>query len=72
MDESMKCECGNDTFWYFGTFVRCPKCYQEYKRTETVVRSVEVEHWTRRWSVDGENAHGNWEHSNAEQLKNII
>ncbi len=32
MDESTTCECGNEVFWFFGHFVRCPKCYKEYGR----------------------------------------
>lgn len=32
MDESFRCDCGNDEFWYFlyDTKIRCTKCYAEY------------------------------------------
>ena len=31
MNESLICECGNQNFWYFWTYVRCTKCFNEYK-----------------------------------------
>lgn len=31
MNESLKCECGNETFWMFPTSVcRCTKCFNNY------------------------------------------
>ena len=29
MAKSIKCEYGNDTFWYFRDFMRCTKCLSE-------------------------------------------
>lgn len=37
MDKSITCECGNDKFLYFGSFVKCTNCKNEFKETvETV------------------------------------
>lgn len=30
MDDPIKCECENDKFWWFGEFIRCQKCFNEY------------------------------------------
>ncbi len=30
MDESFKCKCGNNLFWFFEKYVRCVYCYNEY------------------------------------------
>lgn len=35
MDKSISCECGSDQFWYFGEYVRCPKCFNEMKLITT-------------------------------------
>jgi hypothetical protein len=45
MDESFICECGNEKFWYFIEFVRCPKCYNEY-----VYKKGKKELWLRRYN----------------------
>ena len=33
MDISFKCDCGNNTFWYFDEEdkIRCMKCYREHR-----------------------------------------
>lgn len=60
MDESLKCECGNEEFWFFWNYVRCPKCSNEYKKTLTY--KGEVEYWVRRWNKE-EMKFNNWEHT---------
>jgi hypothetical protein len=62
MDESIKCECGNIKFWYFGSYVRCPKCLNEMKQTNTG-REFEInyETWIRRWNNE-QHIYSNWEH----------
>ncbi len=58
MDKNIKCECGEDSFWYFGEYVRCRSCFNEYKHTTT--KEIK-ELWLRRF--DKENSRfGNWEH----------
>jgi len=61
MDESIKCECGNDKFWWFEDFVRCPECHNEYKIT--TAHSVSVsEYWMRRFNKEENCYNENWEH----------
>ena len=60
MDESLKCECGETKFWYFGGYVRCPKCFNEMKETTTGREKVK-EPWLRRFNNEN-NQYGNWEH----------
>ena len=57
MDESITCECGNDKFWWFGEFSRCPKCYNEYKKDG-------AEYWLRRFNKEENCYNENWEHFN--------
>lgn len=52
MDELFTCECGNDTFWYFGGLVRCPKCFNEYRQTGDMF-------WMRKWKPE-EKRYGSW------------
>lgn len=59
MDESIKCECGNDKFWWFGEFLRCPICFNEYKRTGNG-----KEYWLRRFNKEENYYNENWEHFN--------
>ena len=61
MDKSIKCECGNNTFWYFKTFVRCTKCWNEYK--ETTNFNHETEFWMRRFNKVEKKYNPNWEHA---------
>ena len=72
MDESVKCECGNENFWYFWGYVRCPNCYNEYKQTiiepnDRAIKSarnpVIVENWVRRMNKVT-HSFDNWEHYN--------
>ena len=64
MDESIKCECGLDRFWYFGEKVRCPRCLNEYKVTVTYddVNSYEKS-LVRRFNSE-EHRYNNWEKYN--------
>jgi hypothetical protein len=57
MDESIKCECGNYDFWWFGGYVRCKSCYTEYKKTGT----KKVEYWLRRFNRSTKSYNKNWE-----------
>ena len=63
MKESWRCECGNDKFWFFGDFVRCPKCLNEMKLTKTG-RKKQVEFWVRRYNLITHEYDKNWEHCN--------
>lgn len=60
MNESIKCECSNEKFWYFGNYVRCPKCLNEMKQTITGRKKVK-ELWLRRWNHK-QHKYSNWEH----------
>jgi len=60
MDKSIKCECGNEQFWFFGQFVRCPKCFSEIKQVKTGRKKV-IENWIRRFNNE-EHKYSNWEH----------
>jgi len=70
MEESLKCECGNEHFWYFWGYVRCPHCFNEYKQTKedksfsdmdmTVVR-IQTEYWLRRFNNETHSYDKNWE-----------
>ena len=68
MDESLKCECGNEHFWYLWEYVRCPHCFNEYKQTikhfNTDGDNVYVykENLLRRFNKE-ENNYSNWEKS---------
>lgn len=55
MDESIVCECGNDRFWWFGEFLRCPKCHNEFKGGRN-------ELWMRRFNLETKSYGENWEH----------
>ena len=59
MDEALKCECGAKKFWYFGEFVRCPKCLNEMKHT-TIKKTKEL--WVRRFNHE-QHKYSNWEHA---------
>lgn len=58
MDESIKCECGNDKFWWFGDYLRCPKCHNEYKKDG-------IEYWLRRFNKEENHYSEHWEHSHS-------
>ena len=61
MDESFICECGNHiNFAYFGQFVRCMKCYNEYKFI-TKKDISKNEHWMRRFNNEDNFYPENWE-----------
>lgn len=69
MDESLKCECGNDKFWYFWGYVRCPHCLNEYKQTITAYTQPDpnkfihptFECWLRRFNNETHSYDKNWE-----------
>jgi len=66
MDEGFVCECGNDQFWFFWNYVRCPKCANEYKKeydlsNHIAIKEPEPEYWVRRWNKK-EMKFSNWEH----------
>ena len=56
--EIVKCECGNDKFWWFGPFTRCPECYNEYKKDG-------IEYWLRRFNKEENTYSEHWEHSHS-------
>ena len=66
MDISIKCECGHDTFWYFGDYVRCPKCFNEIKETITGRTKIK-ELWIRRWNNECK-WYSNWEHIDKQSM----
>ena len=35
MEGSIKCECGENRFYYFGDYVVCSNCSNEFKETKT-------------------------------------
>ena len=59
MDESIKCECGNDKFWWFGDYSRCTSCYNEY-----MFNDENLEYWMRRFNKEENHYPENWEHFN--------
>lgn len=62
MEESFKCECGEHIkFAYFGTFVRCMNCHNEYKFISNR-DSSKNEHWMRRFNKEEHYYPENWEH----------
>ena len=65
MDEYYICECGVANFLWFGTFVRCGACYNEYKHTGPKGRR---EYWLRRFNLETHEYH-NWEHISSNAFK---
>ena len=62
MEESIKCECGNTKFWYFGKFVRCPNCLNEFKSTGNFDGFDDKnELWMRRFNHEEHKYNPNWE-----------
>ena len=62
--ENLQCECGETVFWWFGYFLRCPVCLNEYKDTCFKVRKgVQIrELWVRRFNKETKTYDKNWEH----------
>jgi len=56
MDKSISCECGKDHFWFFGAFVRCSNCLNEFKYKPRL-----KELWMRRWNMEEKRYSKNWE-----------
>ena len=75
MDESLICECGNENFWFFWSYARCTKCFNEYKKVMTEyylhgfggatsdVPDLKPEFWMRRFDKTKNQYHDNWEKS---------
>jgi len=76
MEENLTCECGNETFWFFWSYARCTKCFNEYKETpynslgkppQGGFGGIEhydgPEYWLRRFDNVKNQYHNNWEHS---------
>jgi hypothetical protein len=74
MDESLVCECGNEEFWFFWSYARCTKCFNEYKREWRDSWTTGFggggghnesmpEHWMRRFNKVKNQYHDNWERS---------
>ena len=61
MDENFVCECGNEEFWFFWGWVKCTKCFNEYKKTRSTWNGPEF--WLRRFNKEKNKYHDNWEHS---------
>ena len=58
MDKFYYCECGCPTFVFFGCFVRCDACQNEFKHT---VPKGRREYWLRRFNLET-HEYSNWEH----------
>lgn len=54
MDESFVCECSNDEFWFFGWYVRCKKCFNEYQHFEKSIIG-------RRFNLESKLYSNHWE-----------
>jgi len=65
MDEFYYCECGCPTFTFFGCFVRCDACSNEFKHTGPKGRR---EFWMRRFNLET-HEYANWEHVNSDVFK---
>ena len=76
MGESFICECGNETFWYFWSYVRCTKCFNEYKKVMAERYATSgfgssgdgstepyPEFWMSRFDKVKNQYHDNWEKS---------
>lgn len=59
MEESIKCECGNNKLWWFGDYLRCPECHNEFKMTGW---ELHHEFWFRRFNLETHQYADNWEH----------
>jgi len=59
MDKGIICECGNEKFWFFGSYVRCVKCLNEFK--DTTIYSDGIFVWMRRYNKETNSYHRNWE-----------
>jgi len=59
MDESLKCECGGNVFWWFGSHIRCQNCFNEMKETEDVKGNTE--RWMRRFNKEENSYDSVWE-----------
>ncbi len=66
MDESIKCECGNDKFWWIGEeLLRCTACFNNYCYHPTY-----MEYSIQRFNKE-ENSYGEWEDFNPEGVVTI-
>jgi len=58
MDQSFKCECGQDKLFWFGEFLRCPFCSTQFKM---IGRKGKREFWLRRYNLKLGIYDRNWE-----------
>ena len=70
MEGSIKCECGESKFYYFGDYAVCSNCNNEFKETKTEQECVVpngtaimlvTELWMRRVNKESGKC-TNWEH----------
>ena len=66
MDKSITCECGNDAFWVFLDYVRCPNCYTEYRKLKNS-RFANVVVYKREFNNE-EHAYQDWKLISLEPL----
>jgi len=62
MTKNLICECGANKFYWFGDYLRCPKCQMEFKRSGPKGRR---EYWQRRFNKNTNAYKKNWEHKGA-------
>jgi hypothetical protein len=67
MDESFTCECGKNTFWWFGSFLRCYHCHNEFKQSGPKGRR---EFWMRRFNKEEHVYDKNWKKLNKPNILN--
>jgi hypothetical protein len=58
MDQNIICECGETTFWWFGSYLRCTKCCTEFKQTGPKGRE---EFWQRKFNHETHEYCEHWE-----------
>ncbi len=70
MDKSIKCECGNDKFWWIDdAYLRCTVCFNEYNSVPDY--DFNYERWMRRFNKEENRYDENWEHFNPETFQQI-
>ena len=63
-NDYIECECGSVHFLWYGDFLRCKKCFTEFKQTG---RRGKRELWLRKFNVKTYKYERNWEHHKPEQ-----
>uniref|UniRef100_A0A6M3LKK9 Uncharacterized protein n=1 Tax=viral metagenome TaxID=1070528 RepID=A0A6M3LKK9_9ZZZZ len=59
LEKNILCECGENKFWWFGSYLRCPKCHTEFKQTGAKGKE---QFWQRRFNKISHEYNKNWEH----------